>query len=317
MKCAVLCFALGAILPATASSYDPLENPGEVTTRLTSFQYGDRTVPLKIHLPDAERAPVLLLSHGLGGSREVGTYLGEHWAARGFVVVAMQHVGSDESVWKDLPPAERMAKLQSAASGATFLDRTRDVPATLDQLEAWNAAEEHFLHGRLDLDHVGLGGHSYGAVTTQALCGQAFGAAGPRFADSRIDAGLALSPSPPARGDAKRAFAGVTLPMMLMTGTEDRSAIGRTTPAGRREVYPAMPAGGKYELVLEGAEHMAFSDRSLRGREHRNPAHHRVILALSTAFWEAHLLDEAEARKWLDDDTPGDLLAPGDVWQRK
>jgi hypothetical protein len=41
-------------------------------------------------------------------------------------------------------------------------------------------------------------------------------------------------------------------------------------------------------LVLHNAEHSVFTDRPLPGeREPRNPNHHRVILALSTAFWDA------------------------------
>lgn len=309
--------AATALLGAKDRSYDPVRGAGTVETRLTSFVYDGREVPLKIYLPAAGPAPVILLSHGLGGTREVGAYLGTHWAGRGFLVVAMQHAGSDDSVWKDIPAARRMQAMQAAASGATFLDRMRDVPATLDQLGTWSSESGHFLHGRMDLGKVGMSGHSYGAVTTQAVCGQVFGAAGARFADKRIDAGLALSPSPPQRGDARDAFGSIRMPMMLMTGTEDRSAIGRTTPAARREVWPALPAGSKYELVLKGAEHMAFSDRTLRGKEQRNPDHHRVIKALSTAFWEAYLKDDPSARAWLDGRQARDLLAPGDVWQSK
>ena len=43
-----------------------------------------------------------------------------------------------------------MAAMKEAANGATFLDRMRDVPATLDQLEKWNVENGHFLEGRMD-----------------------------------------------------------------------------------------------------------------------------------------------------------------------
>ncbi|BCX47936.1 dienelactone hydrolase protein [Haloferula helveola] len=313
----VLLLVLSVFAAGKEISYDPASKDGEFETELTEFRYTDREVPLKVYLPEKKPAPVILLSHGLGGSREVGTYLGEYWAARGYVVVAMQHAGSDESVWKDVPRARRLAAAKEAANGETFLDRMRDVPATLDQLEKWNAQKGHFLKGRMDLEHIGMAGHSYGAVTTQAVCGQVFGIAGAKFADSRIDAGLALSPSPPNFGDAAKAFGQITLPMMLMTGTEDRSVVGRTTPESRREVYPALPDGSKYELVLKDAEHMAFSDRTLRGAEQRNPEHHKVILALSTAFWDAYLKEDPAARKWLDGKTPSSILAEDDIWQRK
>ena len=47
--------------------------------------------------------PVILFSHGLGGNREGSKFLGEHWAARGYVAVFLQHPGSDDSVWKGKP----------------------------------------------------------------------------------------------------------------------------------------------------------------------------------------------------------------------
>jgi hypothetical protein len=71
-------------------------------------------------------------------------------------------------------------------------------------------------------------------------------------------------------------------------------------------------------LVLDGAEHLAFSDRLVAGdRGKRNPNHHRVILALSTAFWDAYLQGSKEARAWLDGSGPKGVLEKGDVWQTK
>ncbi|MGB6221472.1 alpha/beta hydrolase family protein [Haloferula sp.] len=307
------------LIPAFAADqhYDPSRKSEKVETRLSSFTYDGREVPLKVYLPSAKTAPVILLSHGLGGSREVGAYLGEHWAARGYVVVAMQHPGSDHSVWKDAPPARRMAALKAAASAEAFLDRTRDVPATLDQLALWNEEKKHFLEGRLNLEKVGIGGHSFGAVTTQAASGQHFGLAGPKYTDPRIDAALALSPSVPRIGNAKRAFGKVTLPMMLMTGTKDESIIGGGTPESRRGVYAALPPGSKYELVLKDAEHMAFSDASHQRTRNRNPNHHKAIIALSSAFWDAYLGGKSEALHWLKSTAPKKLLEPGDLWQKK
>jgi hypothetical protein len=79
-----------------------------------------------------------------------------------------------------------------------------------------------------------------------------------------------------------------------------------------------MPAGGKYEVVLEGAEHAVFTDRPLPGESgQRNPTHHPIILALSTAYWDADLQDSAEAKAWLDGDGPRSILEAKDRWQRK
>ena len=76
-----------------------------------------RTVPVKVYL-DGSNAPqpVVLFSHGLGGSRENNVFLGKHWAAAGYVGVFMQHAGSDEEVWKSVRGAKRLAALKTAAS---------------------------------------------------------------------------------------------------------------------------------------------------------------------------------------------------------
>lgn len=83
-------------------------------------------------------------------------------------------------------------------------------------------------------------------------------------------------------------------------------------------VYKHLPPGDKYELVLDKAEHSVFTDRPLPGEsEPRNPNHHRAILALSTAFWDAYLREDPAARDWLASDRPAALLEKADRWQRK
>jgi predicted dienelactone hydrolase len=116
----------------------------------------------------------VLFSHGLGGSREGPAFLGEHWAGRGYLAVFLQHPGSDESVRKDVSPGQRLRAMEQAASARNFLLRARDVPAVLDQLERWNRSPGHPLVGRMDLGRIGMSGHSFGAVTTQAVSGQSF-----------------------------------------------------------------------------------------------------------------------------------------------
>ncbi|HOQ62231.1 MAG TPA: hypothetical protein PKZ08_16505, partial [Vicinamibacterales bacterium] len=76
-----------------------------------------RTVPVKIYYPkSAEGAsPVVVFSHGLGGTREGYEYLGRHWASHGYVSVHVQHQGSDDSVWRNVRPAGRLQAMRDAA----------------------------------------------------------------------------------------------------------------------------------------------------------------------------------------------------------
>jgi predicted dienelactone hydrolase len=297
--------------PLLVEKYQPA--PQDLTVK---DEQRSREIPIRVYLPkDKTPAAAVLFSHGLGGSRAGSAFLGNHWAARGYVAVFLQHPGSDDSVWKDKPLAQRMAAMRAAAGLENFMLRVADVRAVLDQLEHWNKSAGNPLSGRLDLKRIGMSGHSFGAVTTQAVSGQRFVR---DFTDSRLKAAVIMSPSAPRRGDPTQAFGGVKIPWLLLTGTRDTAPIGDADVASRLSVFPALPAGGKYELVLYNAEHSAFTDRALPGdSQPRNPNHHRSILALTTAFWDAYLRDDQNARKWLDGEGAKKILEKEDRWQRK
>ena len=308
---------------AADSSYDPLARSVRFTPETLDLTVHDaerkRDIPIRAYLPSEKSpVPVVLFSHGLGGSRKGSAYLGNHWAGCGYVAVFLQHPGSDTSVWKDKRLGQRMQAMRKAAGAQNFLLRVRDIPAVLDQFDRWNKTDGHVLAGRLDLTRVGMSGHSFGAVTTQAVSGQGTRRVNASFTDSRIKAAIAFSPNSPRGGDPKQAFGNVKIPWMLMTGTKDISPIGNADIKSRLAVFPALPSGGKYELVLYGAKHYAFTERSLSGdTEKRNPNHHRVILALSTAFWDTWLREDAAAKAWLDGEGPRSVLEKDDRWQTK
>jgi predicted dienelactone hydrolase len=305
-----------------AADYDPMVLPPNAGTRVVDLQVNDsqptRQIPIRVYLPqDQSPAPVVLFSHGLGGSRESNSFMGQHWAARGYAAVFLQHPGSDDAVWRDKAAAQRMGAMKQAANAQNLLARVKDVHAVLDQLTRWSTDKTSVLMGRMDLKKIGMSGHSFGALTTQAVSGEKFSAGG-RMTDARIRAAIMFSPSSPRRGDAGEAFGEVAIPWMLMTGTKDVAPIGQADLASRLAVFPALPAGHKYELVLENAEHSAFTDRALPGdREARNPNHHRAILALSTAFWDTYLKSDAAAREWLNGKGAKSVLQPKDHWQAK
>lgn len=307
--------------PSTTTSF----NVVETVDLAVDDPKRDREIPIRIYLPPIKRestdigpVPVVLFSHGLGGSRFGSAYLGKHWAARGYVSVFLQHPGSDESVWRDQPMAARMSALRDAASSRNFLLRAQDVKVVLDQLEVWNSDPIHALKGRMDINRIGMSGHSFGGQTTQATSGQSFPLVGQKLTDKRIRAAIVMSPSAPDRGNIDNAFGNVSIPWMLMTGTLDSAAVGTQTPESRRSVFPALRKGDKFQIVFDRAEHSAFTDRALPGdKEPRNPNHHRAILALSTAFWDAYLLDNATAKSWLTGQEAQRMLESSDVWEKK
>jgi predicted dienelactone hydrolase len=310
-----------SVKTAPAADYDPLSVPQNFHAQQLDLVVHDasrnRDIPVLIYLPtNSVPQPVVLFSHGLGGERHGSAFLGEQWAARGYVAVFVQHPGSDDSVWKDVPMLERMQAMKRAASLDNFLLRVQDIPAVLDQLQIWNADKTNCLAGRMDLKKIGMSGHSFGAVTTEAVSGETFPLSEKKLNDPRIKAAIAFSPGIPKTGSPARAFGSVKIPWMLMTGTKDVAPIGDQDVASRLKVYPALQGVPKYELVLFNAEHSVFTDRALpRDKEPRNPNQHRVILALSTAFWDAYLRGDANALAWLNGTGPRSVMESDDYWQ--
>lgn len=322
----ISCVLLLVSISVMAADYDPAIIPPEAKYNIMDMTVHDNTrardIPIRIYLPTVTvPSPVILYSHGLGGSREGSSYLGKHWAARGYTVVYLQHPGSDADVWQSIPKWRRLKRLmamKNAASAQNFILRVEDVANVLGQLEKWNQTEGHEIEGRLDLKKIGMSGHSFGARTTQAVGGQTFKGENAQLTDNRIIAALPMSPSSP-EGSSREAFGNVSIPWMLMTGTKDTAPFGNNSDAkSRLAVFPALPPSGKYELVLFDAEHSAFTDQDLNhSSEPRNPNHHRAILALSTAFWDTYLRADTAARNWLDGVGPKSVLHKQDTWQKK
>ncbi len=307
--------SVGAIEPPTIERADVKQVDLEPRDSTRS-----RAVPVRIyHSKQTGKQPVILFSHGLGGSRENSPYLGEYWASHGYVCVFMQHAGSDEDVWKAASLRERMSTLAKAASPKNLRDRIQDVSFVIDQLDKWNRESGHPLFERLDLEHLGMCGHSFGAVTTLAVAGQQY-PLGKSFREPRIDAFLAMSPQTSEALAPEASFGQLASPILCMTGTRDDSPISeRSSPSSRREVYRALPAGDKYELVFDGGTHFAFSDVVSFRTRGRDPDHHPSIQRIGLEFWNAYLKDQAPAKEWLKSENPkGDCpLKATDIWQWK
>jgi predicted dienelactone hydrolase len=316
---AILAASIVVSVAAKPSTYDPLA-VGKKDVDSVTFELKDkareREIPIRVYLPETEKAvPVVIFSHGLGGSRDNNPYLGNHWAKRGYVVVFVQHAGSDESVWKDVPALQRMAAMKKAASAEAFSDRVKDVPAVIDALENWNKEKSHALCGRMDLDHIGMSGHSFGAVTTQAMAGQSYGGGRITYLEKRIDAAVMMSPSKPRLGDVKTAFGGIEMPCLLLTGTKDDSPIGGGTPEDRLEVFPNLKKAPAWQAVFDGATHMDFGERKTILRKNKDSRYHEAILAQTTAFWDAQLKGDEAAGEWLNGAGAKKALDAKDKWE--
>lgn len=321
----VLAFAF----PVQAAPYKDHRGPYRAETFTEEWHDAERerTVPVRVYLPEAKEAgethPVVILSHGLGGTRDALSYLARRWASFGYVCVTIQHPGTDESVWADEEPRDRLRAMRRAArQWRPALDRAQDVPFVLDRLEALNGAGVSQLYERLDLDRVAIAGHSFGAWTAMAMAGQGMGTHGREaLRDERIDVAIALSspvPRNPRHYDS--AFAGIDIPVLHITGTMDTSPINDTTAAQRRIPYDHTPGreddgSAQYLIIFEGGDHMVLGGPPYHGGRDpldrmrdaagvdltRDPLIQGLIQQATTAFLDAWLLGDEDAMRWLEE----------------
>jgi predicted dienelactone hydrolase len=295
----VTALCLAALLAAPAARADspvpqaaasaPLEPAGAPFTTL-DFDWRDasreRVVPVRLYLPDgadaARPVPLVVFSHGIGGSRAGYSYLGRYWASQGYASLHLQHVGSDRNLWTGNPFA-LATRLRDAAQDKEAIARVQDLRFALDQLLAGPLA------ARLDENRIVAAGHSYGANTTLLAAGAQVERQGRRldFRDPRIKAAIILS-APPFYGetDPAKILANVTVPTLHVTATDDIIRIpGYYSGADDRvAVFDATGSARKALAVFAGGSHSMFTDRSGTGGMALNPKVKEATRALSLAF---------------------------------
>lgn len=245
--------------------------------------------------------PVVLWSHGLGGICDNAGYLGKHLASHGYAAVHIQHIGSDDSVWRnsDLKPAEALRNFRFTPE--VSLNRFGDVPFALDSLAAMNAGPGP-LARRLDLSRTGMSGHSYGALSTLVAAGMpALLKTGVyQKAEPRITAALTFSPSCPRHvEDLKKHYADIRIPMLHMTGTQDGGVLWDMDYTRRFTAFENIAHGDQHLLVLQDGDHYVFAGMPFRKQFPKDETHHEIIRATCVLFWDAYLKKDESAKALL------------------
>jgi predicted dienelactone hydrolase len=259
---------------------------------------------LRISAPRTGRnLPVLLLSHGQGGSNYLSSLHGygplvQAWAARGFVVIQPTHLSS-----KTLSRDSRVA----AAPGARLFWRSRveDMRYILDQLAVLETAVPE-IAGRLDRSRIAVVGHSMGAHTAGLLLGaQLTEKDGTRvsLAEPRITAGVLLAP--PGNGGANLhpavaermpvfrhpSFAEMTTPTLVVVGDADVSPHFTWRGADWHADPYFLSPGPKALLTLFGGGHMlgGVSGYDAAETTDENPARVALVAQLTGAYLRSAL----------------------------
>jgi dienelactone hydrolase len=246
-----------------------------------------RPVQAKLYLPAAQSGPVPLIvfSHGIGGSREGYTYLGKHWAANGYASLHLQHAGSDRNVWFG-NPLEMVSRLQNAARETEAIDRARDVSFALDQVLNGESG------ARFDPKRVVAAGHSYGANTTLLVSGAEVERDGRllSFRDPRVQAAVIIS-APPFYGETRLGsiLAPVQIPTLHITATADDIRIPGyfSAASDRTDVFAATGSRAKTLAVFHEGSHSMFTDRLGTGGQDYNPRVKAATRELALAFFRS------------------------------
>src|SRR5438034_6028788 len=222
--------------------------------------------------------PIIVFSHGYGSTDRGYEPLISYWTSYGYVCIRPSH--TDAAAPRDTirEALERPAsRPQSRQRGITvepnvqtrntmeaiwdkerepqWRDRVLDVKLVLDSLAD---LEQRFpeLRGKVDRNQIGVGGHSYGGFTAMLMSGaRTFSNPPLSMADPRVRAALVMSPQGTAqnRGLTPQSWSDVRVPVMYMTGTNDRGAAESETPDWRRQAFEYSPPGDKYFVLIPGA----------------------------------------------------------------
>jgi predicted dienelactone hydrolase len=235
--------------------------------------------------PDASGGPypLIIFSHGHLMYRQQSTYLTEHLASWGFVVMAADHFGNTT-----IDMNETNGDTDPAFNYYRPVDVEREIDYAGELAVAGGALE-----GMIDTSHVGVTGHSFGGLTalqaggagldfdyfrtaceenpegacpvTLASLDQLAALAGldavpqgpwpPFMTDDRVKAIVPLAPAGMRVGP--QGAATVTVPTLMLAGSADTMARPEfhTYP-----VYEGLGSSQKALVVLGGAGHLLFFD---------------------------------------------------------
>ncbi len=195
------------------------------------------------------------------------------------------------------------------------VDHVKDFALVLAQIEKLGELAPA-LKGKLDLEHVAAAGHGFGSYTAAVIGGATVDLSAEKkaqsFADKRIKSVIELSSRGTGQlGLTKESFAALKLPVLTMTGSEDKNpADEKQGPEWKREAFQYAPEGGKIHLVITGARAQNLvSEGGGFGRGGAQPATEDQKKMFSWTklatlnFLNSTLRADEAAAKWFDAET--------------
>jgi predicted dienelactone hydrolase len=205
--------------------------------------------------------PVVILRAGRAALTTDYTTLAEDLASHGYVVVGFDApyrtglvVLPDGRVVTEAPgqnPETLTGDALDRVVARLLAAWTADVAFAVDRLEQVNASATGRFHGRLDLEKLGLVGHSLGGVTAAQFC----------LDDSRCRAGIDLDGAPHGAIVGE----GLRQPFMFLLSdhSKEKDPVSRQILADIQSIYDRSAPGGRSLVAIRGANHFTFSDHLL------------------------------------------------------
>eukprot|EP01107_Rhizomastix_libera_P002891 TRINITY_DN1500_c0_g1_i1.p1 TRINITY_DN1500_c0_g1~~TRINITY_DN1500_c0_g1_i1.p1 ORF type:complete len:332 (-),score=65.41 TRINITY_DN1500_c0_g1_i1:232-1227(-) len=285
------------------------------------FAHG-RDILYKAYLPDPTLAaaaddpcPPIIVSHPLGGSRKALASYCKALANEGFLVVALQHAGSDSSIKSEVSTRQQLVEKISelSRSDETLENVVNDITFAYEDLVRCGTTLSSVFCDRVDLSKgFGIIGQSFGARAALVAAGELFkGKSDLKHGSLRACA--LLSPSAP-EGEDEASLASLyanvdTAALLHITGTLDLDPI-RTDlhPSERLLPFQNINSTTQYLLNVTNATHAVvggiktdlgfFSEELQPLVDFDEP--HDVITASLISFFRAHLGKEHAQREYLD-----------------
>ena len=274
--------------PAWRDGPGPFEVAIVETVRLDDLE-------IRVTYPKGEgKAPVLVFSHGMYGSKDGYVPLARFWASHGYVVLQPTHPDSLKSGLKARQEATR-----------AWDERPRQVTKVID---SFAAIEEKVpaLKDRLDPERIGMGGHSFGAHTSMLVGGAVaypgLFAKGKSFRDPRVRCTLLISPQGVGGLFREDSWKDYPVPALVITGSKDESPLTGAKPESRLDPFKLGPDGKMHLVWIEEAHHGfgGISGARWPGAGPRDEGQVWVVQQASLAFLDAFVKGDEAARRWLE-----------------